>query len=123
MESAEIYDSYVQENNWDGDGVIFALGSNGPLYDSLPALRERMGPDRPLFVITVKVPNNEWEDSNNEEISKFAEATDNTYLIDWYQASEGHDEWFDEDDTHLLPEGAKAYRDKIREAVLNVFRR
>ncbi len=123
MESAEIYDSYVQENNWDGDGVIFALGSNGPLYDSLPVLRERMGPDRPLFVITVKVPNNEWEDSNNEEISKFAEATDNTYLIDWYQASEGHDEWFDEDDTHLLPEGAKAYRDKIREAVLNVFRR
>ncbi len=123
MESAEIYDSYVQENNWDGDGVIFALGSNGPLYDALPLLREKMGPDRPLFIITVKVPNNEWEASNNEEISKFAETTDNTYLIDWYQASEGHEEWFDEDDTHLLPEGAKAYRDKIREAVLDVFQR
>lgn len=123
MESVEIYDSYVQENDWDGDGVIFALGSNGPLYDALPLLRERIGPDRPLFIITVKAPNDEWESSNNKEAFKFAETTDNTYLIDWYQASEGHDEWFDEDDTHLLPEGAKAYRDGIREAVLNVFRR
>lgn len=122
-ESIAIYDKYVQENGWDGDGVIFALGSNGPLYDALPGLRERMGPDKPLFVATIRAPHDEWEAPNNEEIRAFAENTENTYLIDWYQASEGHDEWFDEDDTHLLPEGAKAYRDCIREAILNVYRK
>ena len=122
-ESVDIYDTYVQENGWDGDGVIFALGSNGPLYNALSALRERMGADKPLFVATVRVPYTEWEASNNEEIHQFVESTDNTYLIDWYQASEGHDEWFDEDDTHLLPEGAKAYRDCIREAVLKVYKK
>lgn len=123
MESIEIYDSYVSESGWDGDGVILALGSNGPLYETLPLLRDKMGADRPLFIVTVKVPNEEWEASNNEEIRAFAEVADNTYLIDWHQASEGHDEWFDEDDTHLLPEGAKAYRDRIKEAVLNVYRK
>ncbi|MCI9074955.1 MAG: acyltransferase [Dorea sp.] len=122
MEGIEIYDSYVQENGWDGDGVIFALGSNGPLYEALPALRERMGPDKALFVVTAKAPGTEWEASNNEEICAFAETTENTYLIDWYQASGEHDEWFDEDDTHLLPEGAKAYRECIKEAVLKVFK-
>ncbi len=122
MECIAIYDSYVQEKGWDGDGVIFALGSNGPLYDALLGLREQMGPDRKMFVITIKAPGEEWEASNNEEIRAFAENTENTYLADWYQASEGHDEWFDEDDTHLLPEGAKAYRDCIREAVLKAYR-
>lgn len=122
-ESVGIYDTYVQENGWDGDGIIFVLGSNGPLYDALPALRERMGAERPLFVATVRVPYEEWEAPNNEEIRQFVENTDNTYLIDWYQASEGHDEWFDEDDTHLLPEGAKAYRDCIKEAVLKVYKK
>ena len=122
VESVEIYDTYVRENGWDGDGVIFALGSNGPLYEALPLLREKMGADRPLFIATIKAPGQEWEASNNEEIRAFVEETDNTYLIDWYQASEGHDEWFDEDDTHLLPEGAKAYRDCIKEAVLKVYK-
>lgn len=123
MESIEIYDTYVGENGWDGDGVIYALGSNGPLYDSLSMMRERMGPDKMLFITTAKAPGTEWEAGNNEEIRAFVEAEDNTYLIDWYQASEGHDEWFDEDDTHLLPEGAKAYRDCIKEAVLEAYKK
>lgn len=122
MEGIEVYDAYVQENGWNGDGVIFALGSNGPLYEALPVMRERIGPDMPLFIITAKAPGTEWEASNNEEMRTFAETSENTCLIDWYQASEGHDEWFDEDDTHLLPEGAKAYRECIKEAVLGVFK-
>ncbi len=121
VESIDIYDSYVRENGWDGDGVIFALGSNGPLYDTLPALREKMGTEKPLFLVTVKAPHEEWENSNNQEMNKFAEETAHTYVIDWYKASEGQKEWFDEDGTHLLPEGAKAYRDCIRQAVLKVY--
>lgn len=121
VESVDIYDSYVQENGWNGDGVIFALGSNGPLYDTLPALREKMGREKPLFLVTIRAPHEEWEDSNNQEMRQFAEETEHTYVIDWYKASEGKKEWFDEDGTHLLPEGARAYRDCIRRAVLKVY--
>lgn len=121
VESIDIYDSYVQESGWNGDGVIFALGSNGPLYDTLPALREKMGQDKLLFIVTVKAPHEDWEISNNQEIHEFAKDTDNTYVADWYKYSEGHREWFDEDGTHLLPEGAEAYRDCIKQTVLKAY--
>mgnify|MGYP000700758926 CR=1 FL=1 len=54
---------------------------------------------------------------------KFVEENNHTYLIDWYAASEGHDEYFDADDTHLLPAGAKAYAKCIKEAVLDAYKK
>ncbi|MCP1109862.1 acyltransferase family protein [Ohessyouella blattaphilus] len=122
-ESFAIYGSYVNEKGWNGDGVIFALGSNGLLYDSLGTLREMLGADRPFFIITARAPYASWEESNNKEIYEFAEATDNTYLIDWYKASEGHSEYFVGDETHLTDEGCKAYIDCIRAAVLQVYKK
>lgn len=122
-ESFTIYDSYVKEKGWDGEGVIFALGSNGLLYDSLSTLREMLGKDRPFFIITARAPFASWEESNNQEIYEFAESTDNTYLIDWYKASEGHSEYFSDDETHLTAEGSKAYINCIKEAVLLVYKK
>ena len=121
-ESFVIYDSYAKDNGWDGDGVIFALGSNGLLYDSLSTLREMIGTDRPFFIITAKAPYTSWEQSNNAEIYEFVDSTDNTYLIDWYGISEGHGEYFVEDETHLTSEGAEAYIDCIKNVVLQVYK-
>jgi peptidoglycan/LPS O-acetylase OafA/YrhL len=122
-ESFVIYDSYVNEKGWNGDGVIFALGSNGLLYDSLGTLRDMIGTDRPFFIITARAPYASWEESNNQEIYEFAEATDNTYLVDWYKASEGHSEYFVEDETHLTAEGSKAYIECIKTAVLQAYKK
>ena len=121
-ESFDLYDSYVNEKGWAGDGVIFALGSNGLLYDSLGTMREKLGPDMPFFVFTARAPYTTWETSNNEEIYEFTDSTDNTYLIDWYGVSEGHAEYFDADETHLTEEGAKAYIECIKEEVLKVYK-
>lgn len=121
-ESYDIYDYYVNDQNWNGDGVIFALGANGLLYDSLPTLRERMGSELPLFIITARAPYTSWEESNNAEMRDFVNNTDNTYLIDWYAASEGHPEYFADDETHLNKTGAKAFVECIREAVLETYR-
>ncbi|MFQ7157509.1 MAG: acyltransferase family protein [Merdimonas faecis] len=120
-ESYEIYDSYVKNEGWDGDGVIFALGSNGPLYDSLDTMRSMVAEDKPFFIINIRAPYVSWEASNNEEISKFVDSTDETYLIDWYEASEGHPEYFAEDETHLNVEGAQAYMDCIKNSVIQVY--
>lgn len=121
-ESIGIYDAYVNTHGWNGDCVVFALGSNGLLYDSLSTLREMLGPDRPLFVVTVRVPYVSWEDPNNQEARAFTEAAENTYLIDWYGISEGHWEYFAGDGIHLTLEGCRAYIDGIREGVLEVYR-
>lgn len=122
-ESFKIYESYVNEQNWNGDGVIFALGSNGLLYDSLPTLRGMIAPEKPMFILTSKTPYTTWEESNNAEVYQFAKTAENVYLIDWYKTSEGHSEYFIEDETHLTSEGAKAYIDDIKEAVLQVYRK
>ena len=120
-ESIPLYQAYVSNQKWKGDGVIFALGSNGVLYDSLKDLRKALGTKLPLFILTVRAPSTAWETSNNEELRKFANTTDNTYLIDWYQASEGHGEYFYDDNTHLTPDGAKAYINCIKDAVSKAF--
>lgn len=119
----QVLDSYIDEKKWEGEGVIFASLSNSPINGELEAIREKIGKDMPLFLTTVRIPHDTFEDESNSKIKKFVEENDHTYLIDWYAASEGHDEYFDADDTHLLLAGAKAYANCIKEAVLDAYKK
>ena len=119
----QVLDSYIDEKKWEGEGVIFASLSNSPINGELEDIREKIGKDMPLFLTTVRIPHDTFEEESNSKIKKFVEENDHTYLIDWYAASEGHDEYFDADDTHLLPAGAKAYANCIKEAVLTAYKK
>lgn len=119
----QILDSYIDEKKWEGEGVIFASLSNSPINGELEDIREKIGKDMPLFLTTVRIPHDTFEEESNSKIKKFVEENDHTYLIDWYAASEGHDEYFDADDTHLLSAGAKAYAKCIKEAVLDAYKK
>ena len=119
----QVLDSYIDEKKWEGEGVIFASLSNSPINGELEDIREKVGKDMPLFLTTVRIPHDTFEEESNSKIKKFVEENNHTYLIDWYAASEGHDEYFDEDDTHLLPAGAKAYAKCIKEAVLAAYKK
>lgn len=119
----QVLDSYIDEKKWEGEGVIFASLSNSPINGELEDIREKIGKDMPLFLTTVLIPHETFEEESNSKIKKFVEENDHTYLIDWYAASEGHDEYFDADDTHLLPAGAKAYAKCIKEAVLAAYKK
>lgn len=119
----QVLDSYIDEKKWEGEGVIFASLSNSPINGELEAIREKIGKDMPLFLTTVRIPHDTFEEESNSKIKKFVEENDHTYLIDWYAASEGHDEYFDADDTHLLSAGAKAYAKCIKEAVLDAYKK
>lgn len=119
----QVLDSYIDEKKWEGEGVIFASLSNSPIDGELEAIREKIGKDMPLFLTTVRIPHDTFEEESNSKIKKFVEENDHTYLIDWYAASEGHDEYFDADDTHLLSAGAKAYAKCIKEAVLDAYKK
>lgn len=119
----QVLDSYIDEKKWEGEGVIFASLSNSPINGELEDIREKIGKDMPLFLTTVRIPHDTFEEESNSKIKKFVEENDHTYLIDWYATSEGHDEYFDADDTHLLPAGAKAYANCIKEAVLDAYKK
>ena len=119
----QVLDSYIDEKKWEGEGVIFASLSNSPINGELEDIREKIGKDMPLFLTTVRIPHDTFEDESNSKIKKFVEENNHTYLIDWYAASEGHDEYFDADDTHLLSAGAKAYANCIKEAVLDAYKK
>ena len=119
----QVLDSYNDEKKWEGEGVIFASLSNSPINGELEDIREKIGKDMPLFLTTVRIPHDTFEEESNSKIKKFVEENNHTYLIDWYAASEGHDEYFDADDTHLLPAGAKAYAKCIKEAVLAAYKK
>ena len=119
----QVLDSYIDEKKWEGEGVIFASLSNSPINGELEDIREKIGKDMPLVLTTVRIPHDMFEEESNSKIKKFVEENDHTYLIDWYAASEGHDEYFDADDTHLLSAGAKAYAKCIKEAVLDAYKK
>ena len=119
----QVLDSYIDEKKWEGEGVIFASLSNSPINGELEDIREKIGKDMPLFLTTVRIPHETFEEESNSKIKKFVEENNHTYLIDWYAASEGHDEYFDADDTHLLSAGAKAYANCIKEAVLDAYKK
>ena len=119
----QVLDSYIDEKKWEGEGVIFASLSNSPINGELEDIREKIGKDMPLFLTTVRIPHETFEEESNSKIKKFVEENDHTYLIDWYAVSEGHDEYFDADDTHLLSAGAKAYAKCIKEAVLDAYKK
>ena len=119
----QVLDSYIDEKKWEGEGVIFASLSNSPINGELEDIREKIGKDMPLFLTTVRIPHDTFEEESNSKIKKFVEENDHTYLIDWYAASKGHDEYFDADDTHLLSAGAKAYAKCIKEAVLDAYKK
>ena len=119
----QVLDSYIYEKKWEGEGVIFASLSNSPINGELEDIREKIGKDMPLFLTTVRIPHETFEEESNSKIKKFVEENNHTYLIDWYAVSEGHDEYFDADDTHLLSAGAKAYAKCIKEAVLDAYKK
>lgn len=119
----QVLDSYIDEKKWEGEGVIFASLSNSPINGEIEDIREKIGKDMPLFLTTIRIPHDTFEEESNSKIKKFVEENDHTYLIDWYAASEGHDEYFDADDTHLLSAGAKAYAKCIKEAVLDAYKK
>ena len=119
----QVRDSYIDEKKWEGEGVIFASLSNSPINGELEDIREKIGKDMPLFLTTVRIPHETFEEESNSKIKKFVEENDHTYLIDWYAVSEGHDEYFDADDTHMLSAGAKAYAKCIKEAVLDAYKK
>ena len=100
-----------------GNTVMVAIGNEEMLKDSdIQAIVDAVGSERDLWLVNVRIPG-PWETPNNELIENAAKNHNNVRVVDWFQASQGKDAWFEEDGFHLTSEGAKAYSDVIGKGV------
>ena len=96
-----------------GDTVIFGVGTNGQLLDGdIDAMMAEISPDKHVWFITVRGPAANYL-RYNEAIWRAAERYSNVGVIDWYGASEGHDDYVSDDGIHLNGEGRNVYANLI----------
>ena len=113
-----IFLDYAQQN-LAGRIVVFALGTNGPVTDdAIDSLMEVVGPDRICVFITTRSPR-QWVQSTNDALKRAAERYENVRVIDWYAYSEGRNDLFDGDGTHLSSTGAQEYIALVNNEVKN----
>ena len=104
------------------DILIVALATNGDISsDLLEMCYEEAGGTPMVFVNTV-VPGN-WEQPNNEKLDAFAAAHRDVIIADWYAAAKEHPEYFYQDATHPIPDGAEVYDQVILKAVAELLTR
>lgn len=109
-------------NNWDYEAVVFSLGTNGPLQNSLADVKSAIPEGTPMFVLSLKAPYESWADDNNAKIRDFCDNNKNVYLIDWENYSNNHPDWFYSDETHLTQEGGRWFAAYIKQCILEVYK-
>ena len=76
--------------------------------------------DKPVFFVNTMVQR-PWQKAVNDELSKTAKNYKNVHIVDWKGYSEGNDDWFEEDDVHLTPEGAAIFSNFIGKEIFDVL--
>lgn len=112
----EVYESYLSQN-LSGKIVVIALGTNGLVTDELiDTLMADIGTERYVVFVNTRHPQ-PWLADTNAALQRATERYDNVHLVDWYSYSEGRDDLFDGDGTHLKASGAKEYVQLVYNAV------
>ena len=112
---AKAYTGYASQNVV-GDDVVIAIGNEGQLgANDLKNIIDAIGSSKKIWLVSVH--GGSWQDPNNEMIQNAASSANNIEVVDWYAASESHDDWFEEDGIHLTKAGAEAYADLLKQKV------
>lgn len=105
--------------------VFLHFGTNGtyPLR-TCTAMVDALGPQRRVFLVTVKVPR-PWEKTNNRMLRRCAAAypPDRVHIVDWNWAASRRPQWLYSDGYHLRPTGAKNFARILDEAIERADRR
>lgn len=107
---------------WDGPVVIFELGTNitstqSQIDDMLNAVPE----GKLVFLVNVRAPG-DTQSVNNIYIQNAVASHSNVELIDWFEESAMHADWFDGDGTHLNREGTEAYQNMILRTLETLYK-
>lgn len=101
------------------DIVVLNLGTNGPISDhAMNEMLSIIGSKRQVYWVTAHVPTRSWQDSVNDQIKKVAKNHKNVHLVDWYQLSKDHGDWFASDQVHMQQNGNVQFTRLIATTIL-----
>ncbi len=99
--------------------VLIGLGTNGSFTEQqFDEVMSAVGSERRVYWINVRVPTKRWQNPVNDLLAKMADRYSNLTIVDWYDFSNAHDDWFYEDRVHPNTDGADQYANYISRAVL-----
>lgn len=101
------------------DVVLVGLGTNGPFStDQLDQFMQAIGPNRRVYWINAHVPTRQWQGQVNSMLNEAAKHYKNLHVIDWYNYSTPHPEWFSDDQVHPNPTGSPYYATFVAKGIL-----
>jgi lysophospholipase L1-like esterase len=107
----------LKRNKQMGNQVVLELGTNGSFNSkNLKAVLDGLKDKSRVYLVTVRVPR-PWERTVNKALTDASSSYSNVSLIDWNQASEGHDEYFEKDGVHLTAEGSEAFAALVKNSL------
>ena len=109
---------FYADNGQVGEYVVFCLGTNNAVIDEqVDEMLSNVGDDKKVILVNVRCPR-DWEAQTNQALANAQKKHSNVVaLVDWYNASAGHDEYFYEDGIHVNAVGAEAYVSLIQQAI------
>lgn len=112
----DLVSQYIAGNQA-GKIVVIALGTNGLVTDeNIDQMMSLLGDKRVVVFMTTRSPQ-PWVGPTNEAIARAAERYANVRIIDWYGFSEGRNDLFDGDGTHLSSDGAAQFIQLVYDTV------
>ncbi|NQV96953.1 MAG: acyltransferase [Acidimicrobiaceae bacterium] len=110
--------NFMKSVNRLGSVVIIHLGTNNTVDET--TLDEIMVPlkDVPLVLfITVHVPSEVRQNTNNRLINELPARYENVKVLDWFAVAQAHPEYLYSDKTHIRLVGQRVYADLIMQAI------
>lgn len=99
--------------------VLISLGTNGSFSEEqFDTFMAAIGTDHQVFWVNTHVPTKRWQNQVNDMLAKMAKKYDNLTLIDWYDASKDHEDWFYEDRVHPNELGVQQYTSLVAKTIL-----
>lgn len=99
--------------------VLVALGTNGNFTEKqFDDFMNAIGTTREVYWINVHVPTKKWETEVNDMLTKKETEHKNLTVIDWYNYSNSHAEWFYEDRVHPNIDGQTNFSSFIAKQLL-----
>ncbi|MFF1572792.1 acyltransferase family protein [Leifsonia sp. NPDC058292] len=104
--------------------VLVGLGTNGSISaDSLERLRQTIGDDRRLVLVSVQAPRS-WTPGVNETLRAFAgEHPKQVVIAEWQQSIAPHLDLLADDQIHPGMKGGRIYSDALHSALLRLAER
>lgn len=102
-----------------GDYIVIHLGTNSGLeLDEVESINSLLTNQKVLWLTVT----NGWRTSQNPMLEEYCNTHENNYLVDWYNYSLGHNEYFISDGLHLSDDGRYVYDQFIFDSLKQVIK-